>query len=132
MALGQEALIALTVTNTGPDEATATELKTTLAAGLSFVSATVTQGSVSNEGGLVQADLGQVAAGSSATLNVHVRADQPGLWTNTAVVMATEFDRDLTDNSVTDIIQIKPDADLTVALNATPDPVWEQVRSDGR
>src|SRR5206468_3270829 len=81
--------------NVGPAGATAVVLKNTLAAGLSLVSATVSQGTLSQVGGVIRADFGQLAAASNATLNLQVRADQLGVWTNTAVVTAAEYDPDL-------------------------------------
>ena len=126
VALGQEVQFALMVTNIGPDTATAVVLKTTLAAGLSFESATISQGTVSHDADVIRVELGELAAGSNATVNVQVRADQLGVWTNAAVLTAAEFDPELTNNSLTEVIQVKADADLSLTLRAAPDPVLEQ------
>src|SRR5206468_6216632 len=123
---GSNVTVTLTVRNGGTDGATDVVLNSTLTGGLSLVSAIVSQGTVSQDGALVRAELGELASGSNATLNLQVRADQLGVWTNAAVVTAAEFDPDLTENSVTNLIQVQPDADLSVALTATPNPVLVQ------
>jgi len=114
------------VTNVGPNGASGVVLSNALPGGLNLVSAAVTQGSVTEEDGMIRAELGELAAGSAATLTLELRADQLGLWTNAAIVSAAEFDPELTNNNARVVTEVKLDTDLTVSLSATPHPVLVQ------
>jgi uncharacterized repeat protein (TIGR01451 family) len=124
--LDGETAVTLVVTNAGPNGASGVVLSNALPDGLSLVSAVVSQGSVTDEDGVVRAELGEMAAGSEATLTLELRADQLGLWTNAAMVSAAEFDPDLTNNTATVVTEVKLDTDLALSLSATPDPVVVQ------
>ncbi len=126
VVLGSNVTVTVVVTNDGPSDASGVILSNTVPEGLSVVSAAVSQGAVTNEGSVVRGELGELAAGSSATLTLVLRADQLGIWTNAAEVTAGEFDPKLANNTIAVATEVKLDADLVVALRAAPDPVLVQ------
>ena len=69
----------ITVTNLGPDTATGVVLTNPLPAGVSFISAFLSQGTLSGtDGGLVTCSLGTLPAGGSATVTIMVSPDCGG------------------------------------------------------
>jgi uncharacterized repeat protein (TIGR01451 family) len=90
----------ITVTNNGPSPGTNVSMTDTLPGGVNFVSATPTQGSCSGTGTVI-CNLGSMANGAQAVINIVVTPQSPGQLTNTASVSATEMDPDTSDNSVT-------------------------------
>lgn len=83
----------LLVTNNGPDPATGVTVLDTLPAGVTFQSASATQGSCSEAGGTVTCLLGAIAASANATINVTVTAPvSTGSITNSATVSGNESD----------------------------------------
>jgi hypothetical protein len=90
------------VTNGGPNDATSTVLTDTLGAGLQFVSATTSQGSYTQSGGVVTISLGTVASGQTVTATVTAQAIEDGNLTNTVSVTSSLNDPTPGDNTVTD------------------------------
>jgi uncharacterized repeat protein (TIGR01451 family) len=97
---GTNLTYTITVTNNGPTTATGVALTDTLAAGLTFVSATPSQGSCSGTGP-VNCPLGSLAGGASATVTVVASAAASGSYANTATVTATQPDLNTGNNSYT-------------------------------
>jgi uncharacterized repeat protein (TIGR01451 family) len=92
----------LTVTNGGPDDATAVTVEDQLPAGVQFVSATASQGTCTQAGGVVTCSLGSLANGASATVTIKVRPTAKGTLSNTAEVEAAEPDPNPGNNSDTE------------------------------
>lgn len=90
--VGQTLTYTLQAANDGPDSATNVALTDTLPAGVSFVSATSTQGSCAHTGGIVICDLGTLADGGLATVTVVVTPAAAGIISNTTSVAAAESD----------------------------------------
>jgi uncharacterized repeat protein (TIGR01451 family) len=90
----------ITVTNNGPSPGTNVSMTDTLPGGVNFVSATPTQGSCSGASTVI-CNLGSMANGAHAVINIVVVPQSPGQLTNTASVSASEMDPDTSDNSVT-------------------------------
>jgi uncharacterized repeat protein (TIGR01451 family) len=79
----------LTVTNNNssyPNNAPGVVLTDTLGSNLSFVSATTSQGTISQSGGVITVSLGTVAFGGTATVTVTAQATEDGNLSNSALV----------------------------------------------
>jgi len=78
---------SVVVQNLGVADATGATLTNTLPASVIFISATVTQGTCSQSGGVVTCNLGTLTAGSTATATINVTA--PGISTSLADTAST-------------------------------------------
>ena len=103
VTLGGTLTYTLTVTNNGPDVASGVSVTDTLPAGVTFNSATPSQGTATQVGGSVTASLGTLASGASATITIIVTPSTTnataGTVTNTATVSVNEADTDATNNT---------------------------------
>jgi uncharacterized repeat protein (TIGR01451 family) len=90
----------ITVTNNGPSPASNVNITDQLALGPAFVSAIPTQGTCSGPP-TITCNLGSIANGSIAIVNITVQPQTTGQLTNTASAQATEPDPDTNDNSTT-------------------------------
>ncbi len=114
---------ALTVTNLGPLSATGVELTDSLPKGVTFVSATPSQGSCSvSLLNVATCTLGGLAVGASATLAILVAPTANGVLSNTATVTGTLTDPNTPNNSVTTLATAGAGADLSVAVTSVPFP----------
>jgi uncharacterized repeat protein (TIGR01451 family) len=103
VALGGNLTYTLTVTNNGPDPSTDSTVTDTLPAGVTFVSATPSQGTCSQAAGTVTCTLGPLALGASATIEIVVTVDATALspLSDTATVTGVETDPLAANNSAT-------------------------------
>jgi len=99
----------ITATNNGPAVATNVNVTDPLQAGVTFVSASTTQGNC-NGTSTVNCILGTLAVGSSAIVTINVTPSAAGQITNSATVNASESDFDSTNNSSTITTLIQPAA----------------------
>src|SRR5262249_35770638 len=98
--VGYTITFTVTVTDAGPNAATNVQLTDLLPAGLSLVSSTPSQGSYSGASGLW--DVGTLANGGSATLQLQARVVSSAAQTNTASIShSDQFDPDTGNNSAT-------------------------------
>lgn len=122
--VGANLTYTLTISNTGPDDATDVTLTDTLPSSVNFVSATASQGSCTESGGVVSCDLGTIASAGGATVDIVVTPTVAGEITNTASVSATESDTDTSDNNASETTTVAPlQADLSITKTDAPDPV---------
>ena len=97
---GTNVAYTVTTANAGPNRATGVMLSDTLPTKMKFVSATPSQGSCGNLGGMVSCSLGTINRGASATTTIVLKVQgPPGIRTNSASVSATESDPNLANNS---------------------------------
>jgi uncharacterized repeat protein (TIGR01451 family) len=89
----------IVVTNNGPSPATNVIVNDPLPAGPVFGSAIPSQGSGCSGPPTVTCNLGSIANGATAIVNITITPQAPGQLNNTASVSATENDPDTNDNS---------------------------------
>jgi uncharacterized repeat protein (TIGR01451 family) len=82
----------LNVTNLGPNSASSVTVTDTFPAGLSFVSANLSQGTATNNGNAVTCNLGTLASGATAFIGLQAIAITNGVQTNIAHVSSVLFD----------------------------------------
>jgi len=106
---GADMTFTLTVSNAGPQAASSVSISDTLPAGLTFKSATVTQGTCS-AGSTVTCAVGTVNAGAGATATIVVTPTVQGAVTNTAIVSSSTADPATSNNqsSVTVVVASAP------------------------
>ncbi|MCA9201868.1 MAG: DUF11 domain-containing protein, partial [Planctomycetales bacterium] len=93
--VGQNVTFTVTVSNTGPDAATNVSVADALPAGLTFVSATPSQGTYNSGTGVWT--VGTINSAANATLTITATVASTGTKTNTAQVQAVDqFDPDST------------------------------------
>jgi uncharacterized repeat protein (TIGR01451 family) len=125
--VGDQIIYTLTLTNTGPDTATNVAVQDLLPLGVTFVSASASQGSYSP--GIGVWAIGSVSSGSSATLTITATVVSPSAQTNTASVShADQFDPDTSNNSAS--VTTNPaqaDLALTKSVNNPTPNVGDQI-----
>ena len=90
----------ISITNFGPNSATGVMLTSPLPAGVSFVSAALSQGSLSGtNGGQVTCSLGSLPAGGVARVTIVVAPSVAGTLSNSVSVLANEEDLNPANNS---------------------------------
>ncbi len=120
---GEQLTYTLTVANSGPQDAPAVQLTDTLPAGVTFDSATPSQGTCAESAGTVTCELGTVANGASADVQINVTPQGPGTITNQATVTSGVADPDSGDRSASAETTVDPVADLALTKSDAPDPV---------
>jgi uncharacterized repeat protein (TIGR01451 family) len=123
--VGSPITYTLTAANAGPDSAAGVSVSDPLPSGVSFASASTSQGTCSQAAGTVSCALGSLAAGSHATVTVGVTPTATGTVTNTASVSATTADPNPANNSATVVVTVNPkatSADVSLTKTASPNP----------
>jgi uncharacterized repeat protein (TIGR01451 family) len=113
----------ITATNAGPDTATNVALNQTFSPSVIIQSAQPSQGNATISGGAVSASLGTMPAASGASMTVVVIPPTPGDLFSGASIGSTQPDPNPLNNSAGVTVRvIPPTADLSIGLNATPNP----------
>jgi uncharacterized repeat protein (TIGR01451 family) len=119
--VGDTITYTVTLTNAGPDAATNAQVTDLLPAGLAFVGAAPSQGTYNSTTGLW--NVGAVANGAVATLQIQAKVNSPSAQLNTATIShADQFDPD-TGNNSGGALETPQQADLAVGKsvsNPTP------------
>lgn len=114
--------------NLGVSDATGVEVVDTLPGGVTFVSATPDQGTCSQAGGVIDCDLGDVAA-ASAPGQILVVVDVPAntapgtSLTNTAGISSDIIDQVPSNDTTTETTQVVAEADMSISKEDVVDPV---------
>src|SRR6185369_14660144 len=107
----------LVVTNNGPATATNVLLSDSLPPGVTFNSASSTQGNC-NGSGPVNCSLGNISSGGNAIVTITVTPSSAAQIVNSATVSANETDTDSSNNSAVATTLIQPAAPSPVMLDA--------------
>jgi uncharacterized repeat protein (TIGR01451 family) len=111
-AVDGEVVYTFQAQNIGSQDADDVVIRDRLVSGAIYLSASLSQGSVSTENGVVTARLGSLPSGSAATLTVSVKANAAGVEIlNQAEVVATGVDTNPMDNQISGSIPV------TILLN---------------
>jgi uncharacterized repeat protein (TIGR01451 family) len=120
--LGQPVTYSLTVTNGGPATAPNVRITDPLPASLQFINGHTSQGSLTNDQGIVYFDLGDLDVGASATVFLVAAPQIDGTVTNTAFVSADVLDPLPDNDAAAAVLRVRPSANLAVTQTITPNP----------
>jgi uncharacterized repeat protein (TIGR01451 family) len=120
--VGAQVTYSVQIDNEGPDDTTV-YLGDTLPEGAIYESAVPNQGTCNHSGGIVHCDLGLVANGGVATIDITVTADAPGVTANVVTVNSYGHDLDSSNDTSSE--------DTTFVGPAIGDLVWEDIDGDG-
>ena len=120
---GQPLTYSLSVANAGPSDATGVELTDDLPAGVTFDSATPSQGTCSESSGTVTCTLGTIANGANASVSIRSHRSPRATITNQASVSSDAADLVAGNNSASASTTVDPAADLSLTKSDSPDPV---------
>ena len=124
VAAGDDVTYAVAVTNNGPSDASAVVATDTLPGGLTYKS---DDGGCTVSGQVVTCSLGNLASGSSSTVNIVATVsssfEDGGIATNAVSVVGEETDPDNGNNSATEDTTVVRKADLSITKTDSTDPV---------
>ena len=121
---GETLTYTLAVSNLGPSAATDVVVTDTLPAGVTFVSATGTDWTCSEAGGVVTCTLPTLAVGAAPDITIVVTAPTTGgTITNSANVTSSTGDSDPSNNTDDEPTTVELYTDLTINITANPSPV---------
>lgn len=123
VSTGAALTYAITVTNNSTGAATGVTVTDTLPAGVSFASASASQGACTESAGTVSCALGALGGNAAASVSIVVTPNTAGTLTNNASVSATEADPNAVNNSASATTSAVVLSDLSVAQSASPNPV---------
>jgi uncharacterized repeat protein (TIGR01451 family) len=141
VSLGQTVTYTVDVANAGPDQAAGVTVTVPLPAGVTYGSASPSQGTCSQALVAVVCLLGAVPAGGSASVDIHVVPTSAGTITATGSLTSSTSDPDATNNidSADTAVQAVGRADLKVRMRDSHEPVrvgrrlryWIRIRNRG-
>lgn len=122
---GEALTYTIHVTNNGPSTATSVVMTDVLPTGLTYLSSFSSQGAVSETGGIVTANLGNIAAGAFVTITVQAMVPSSATSSihNSPVVTATEAELNPTNNTETELTTVNQLVDLSIVKTDQPSHV---------
>lgn len=120
--IGNDLAYSVSVVNRGPGEANNVVMIDTLPAGVTFVSATSSQGTCTQASGTVTCLIGTLAPGDAVSITITVTPTIGGILTNTATIAGGEVDFNTLNNTATTVTSVSP-ADISILITDSPDPV---------
>jgi len=122
---GNSLTYQIIVTNDGPSTATNVSISDTLPAGVTFTNVITTQGTATNNNGVVTGALGTLAPGAAATVTITVGINPAtrGSLTNTVTASAAETDTNTTNNTASTTTTINGSIDLAITKTDSADPI---------
>jgi len=125
VSLNDHLIYVISVTNIGPGDASAVTVTDILPESVTLVSTTPT---CSQNGNTLTCALGNLSAGSSATVTIDVIADKVAQLTNVASVRAAETDPDTSNNSAEEQTRINCAKECFIATAAYGSPLAPQLQ----
>ncbi len=124
VSVGANLTYTISVTNNGPDTAHVVGVNQLLPPGVTFISATASQGTVGQTNGTVSASVGDLFATTFATVVVVVQPNAPGTIASSVSAGSSDVDFDPSNNSAAvSTLVTPPPADLLVAMIANLNPI---------
>ena len=122
---GEPLSYLLSVTNSGPFDATNVTVTDTLPSQVTFQTVNTNRGTCNQSAGTVNCNLGNMLSGANAsiTINVLVSPVASGNISNTASITSDTEDANLLNNSDTETTFVGTVADLAITKTDSPDPV---------
>ena len=109
----------ITITNYGLATATGVVVTDALPAALAFVSATSSQGAVTNSGGVVSCTVGNLNVAAGARIIINVTANIAGYVTNSASTSANQTDFNPANNTGSAVVLVTGAAPLALSVTVT-------------
>jgi uncharacterized repeat protein (TIGR01451 family) len=108
LPFGSNVTYTITITNNSPTSATAVTFTESVPDGTSFVSVNSSQGSCTNDSGIITGALGNLAPHSSATITLILSPDAPGDIVSIATVSSGCMDDNPENNLAIDLTTVVP------------------------
>jgi uncharacterized repeat protein (TIGR01451 family) len=122
LTLGDSAAFVMSVTNNGPNPASA-YLTNVIPAGMSFVSTSLPQANYTQNGQTFVYSVGTLGAGGGVSITNILMATAAGVQTDTVTASSTLPDPNLVNNTATATVTVSmPFADIAAGITAAPDP----------
>ena len=121
VVVGNNLTYTLTVTNLGPSAASVT-VTDALPAGVTFVSATPSQGTCANASGTVTCNLGTLNSNANATVAIVVTPNTGGSITNRATAGSGVTDPNPANNTITNTVVV-----ASTVMNTSPTNITSQI-----
>ncbi|MGH3132147.1 MAG: prealbumin-like fold domain-containing protein [Gaiellaceae bacterium] len=129
----------MTVTNKGPNAATNVQLADPAPSGITYLTASPSQGTCNLTPSLVTCSLGSIAAGESVTVRVTARATTVGMHTNVATVTGSGGRETNPADNVDDALTVVPAPARPPVAKPAPAPVClalsvspKMIKADGK
>jgi uncharacterized repeat protein (TIGR01451 family) len=124
MLLGNNLVYSMAVTNRGPDAATGVALTSQLSGSVTFVSATLSQGSYSLANSILSCSLGKITNRGTALVTVTVTPNAEGIHSCTTAVNAAENDSDPLNNTARQGSTVMTRAPVSYVWNGSVSKDW--------